>query len=178
MENTYLEKIMDYHNGALFVIAAPASWGVTRLFKIMFEGVDQKDLIMPLVVVGVGLFSFFILYFVDFILGIKASQKQNNKISNDKLWQSFWKFFGVVVLLFCMTIFSFLFIALDLGTIYTSFLYLMIAIMIMVCLYEFQSIGKNMEVLYNKKPKYFAFFEKMANAVESGIIKKIQKLFN
>lgn len=179
MQNsTYLEKILGFHNGALFVIAAPASWGITGLFQVLFDGVDQKDLIMPLVVVGVGLCAFFMLYIVDFRLGYKASLKEGQDITNDKLWESFWKFFGVVILLFCMTIFCFLFIALELEKIYLLFLYLMIALMIMVCLYEFQSIGKNLVRIYDKKPSYFSLFEKLSNAVEKGIIKKIGNLFN
>jgi len=176
--STYLEKILEFDKGALFVIALAPSWGITQLFNLIFEGVEQKELIMPLVVVALGIFAFFILYLADFWLGIKAARKQSIEINNNRLWESFWKFFGVLILMFCMTIFCFLFIALNLTTFYSTFLYLTIAINIMVCLYEFQSIGKNLEILYNKKPKYFTFFENISRTVEDGIIKKIQKLFN
>jgi hypothetical protein len=175
---TYLEKILDFHNGSLFVIALAPSWGISQLFNLIFEGVEQKDLIMPLVVVALGIFAFFILYLVDFILGISASRKKEIEITASKLWESFWKFFGVIILMFSMVIFCFLFIALNLEGFYNTFLYLTIAINIMICLYEFASIGKHLETLYGKKPKYFTFFESISKTVEDGIIKKLQKLFS
>ena len=57
--NTYLEKILDFDKGALFIIALAPSWGITQLFNLIFEGVEQKELIMPLVVVALGIFCFF-----------------------------------------------------------------------------------------------------------------------
>ena len=176
--NTYLEKILEFYNGALFVIAIAPSWGLTQLYNLIFEGVEQKDLIMPLVVAALGIFAFFILYIVDFILGINASRKKEIEITGSRLWESFWKFFGVIILMFCMVIFCFLFISLKLTGFYRTFLYLTIAINIMICLYEFASIGKHLETLYGKKPKYFTFFENISRTVEDGIIKKIQKLFS
>jgi len=55
----YLEKIAEFNNGSLFVIALAPSFGITKLFNIIFEGVDNKELIMPLVVVAFGIFAFF-----------------------------------------------------------------------------------------------------------------------
>ena len=176
--NTYLEKILEFHNGALFVIAIAPSYGISQIFNLIFEGVEKKDLIMPLVVVALGIFAFFVLYLVDFILGINASRKKEIEITGSRLWESFWKFFGVIILMFSMVIFCFLFIALNLEGFYRTFLYLTIAINIMICLYEFASIGRHLETLYGKKPNYFAFFESISKTVEDGIIKKLQKLFS
>ena len=80
--STYLEKILDFHNGSLFLIAIAPSYGISQLFNLIFEGVEQKDLIMPLVVVALGIFAFFVLYLVDFILGINASRKKEIKKVN------------------------------------------------------------------------------------------------
>ena len=176
--NNYLEKILDFHNGALFVIALAPSFGITQLFNLIFEGVEQKELIMPLVVVAFGVFAFFVLYLADFILGISAARKQDIEITSSKLWESFWKCFAVVILMFCMLIFCFLFIALKLDSLYKTFLYLMVVFSIIFCLYEFASIGKNLETIYGKKPKLFTFFETISRTVENGIINKIQKLFS
>jgi hypothetical protein len=178
MNNTYLIKTLDFHNGALFVISLAPSYGVTRLFNLIFEGVEQKELIMPLVVVAFGIFAFFIVYLADLRLGIKAARKEGIDITNIKLWESFWKFFGVIILMFCMTIFCFLFIALNLDTIYKMFLYLTVAFNIMLCLYEFASIGRNLEILYEKKPKYFILLDTISKTVEAGITNKLKKLFN
>ena len=41
---TYLEKILDFHNGALVVIALAPSWGITQLFEIIFDGVKKSSL--------------------------------------------------------------------------------------------------------------------------------------
>ena len=174
----YLEKIAEFNNGSLFVIALAPSFGITKLFNIIFEGVDNKELIMPLVVVAFGTFAFFILYSVDFFLGISASRKQEIEITSSRIWESFWKCFAVVILMFCMLIFCFLFIALNLDSFYKIFLYLMVVFSIIFCLYEFSSIGNNLETIYGKKPKLFTFFEIISRTVENGIINKIQKLFN
>jgi hypothetical protein len=174
----YLEKIAEFNNGSLFVIALAPSFGITKLFNIIFEGVDNKELIMPLVVVAFGIFAFFFLYLVDFFLGISASRKQEIEITSSRIWESFWKCFAVVILMFCMLIFCFLFIALNLDSFYKIFLYLMVVFSIIFCLYEFSSIGNNLETIYGKKPKLFTFFEIISRTVENGIINKIQKLFN
>lgn len=174
----YLEKVIDYHKGALFLLAAPPSWGITEIFKIIFEGSEKKDLIMPLVVVGVGLILFMLLYSIDFVLGVHASRKVNENITLKKIGRSFWKFFSVVIIMFCMTIFSFLFISLSLDTFYMGCLLIMLTIMIVILLYEFQSIGKHLKTIYDNKPKIFVLLEDSANAVEKGLIKKIQNLFN
>jgi hypothetical protein len=175
--NNYLEKILDFHNGALLVMALAPSWGITKLFNIIFKGVENKELIMPLVVVAFGIFAFFILYAVDFILGISASRKNNIPITGDKLCKSFWKFFCVIILMLCLTIFCFLFIALNLNDLYKLFLYLTVAINIMICLYEFGSIGRNLETIYKEKPKYFTLFDNISKTIEKGITNKLQKLF-
>jgi hypothetical protein len=177
MTSSYLEKIAEFHRGALFVISLAPSWGVTKLFNILFKDVEQKNLVMPLVVVAFGIVAFFILYLVDFISGIVASKKNKVEITSSKIFESFWKFFGVVILMLCMTIFCFLFIALNLGAFYKTFLYLTVAINIMICLYEFASIGKNIKQIYGEKPKYFIIFENIAIAIEEGLIKKLKKLF-
>jgi hypothetical protein len=178
LNNNYLEKILDFHNGALVVIALAPSWGITQLFEIIFDGVKKKQLIMPLVVVAFGIFAFFSLYLVDFILGVTASRKQEIEITASKLWESFWKFFGVIILMFSMVIFCFLFIALNLTSFYRTFLYITVAINIMICLYEFASIGRHLKIIYGKKPTYFTFFENVSKTIENGIIKKLQKLFD
>jgi hypothetical protein len=54
----------------------------------------------------------------------------------------------------------------------------MVVFSIIFCLYEFASIGKNLETIYGKKPKLFTFFETISRTVENGIINKIQKLFS
>jgi hypothetical protein len=174
----YLEKVLEFKSGALLVLSAPASWGITELFQILFQGVKQKDLVMPLVVVGVGLFCFSLLHLIDLRLGTKAAKKNGLEITNEKLWESFWKFFSVLILFFCMTMFSFLFIAMGLNKMNYGFLLLMLTIMIVICLYEFHSIGKNLKILYKKKPSHFSLLEKIADAIENGIIKKISNLFN
>jgi hypothetical protein len=178
MNNSYLIKTLDFHSGALLLISLAPSWGITKLFNLIFEGVEQKELIMPLVVVALGIFAFFIVYMVDFTLGISASRKKEIEITSSKFWESFWKFFSVTMLMFCMVIFCFLFIALDLITFYKTFLYLTVVFNIILCLYEFQSIGKNLEIIYGKKPRFFTFFENVSRIVENGIINKIQKLFS
>jgi len=176
--NTHLFKTLDFHGGALFVISIVPSLGIIQLFNLIFEGVEQKELIMPLVIVAFGIFAFFIVYLADLRLGIKVARKEGIDITNNKLWESFWKFFGVIILMFCMTIFCFLFIALNLDTTYKMFLYLTVAFNIMLCLYEFHSIGRNLEILYEKKPKYFILLDNISKTVEAGIINKLKKLFN
>lgn len=169
--------MIDYKGGVLVLWSVPSSLGLTSLMKKLFAHTEYSEMAMPLIIVFTTLFLFSGLYIFDFILGIHASKKLNIPITNERRWESFFKFTSVVMLMFTMTIFDFLFLVMDLGFVYDTFLYLMVGVMVMICLYEFHSIGRNLEIIYGKKPKLFCLFDRMSIAIENGIIKKIGKLF-
>lgn len=175
----FLKKAISYDNGALALISVSAGAGFSEIFKVIFHGVDQRDLYLPLFF-SCSTFVLYVIMFVgDFLTGMVASRYESVKNGSDdyilssKLWRSFWKFFGVISILFIITSFCLMLVIFDNDTFYNVFLIAIPSVMLMVILFEFHSIGENLKRRFGKKPSYFEFFDNLSKAVEKGVINKI-----
>ena len=178
---TYISKVFNYENGALVLLATPPTITFTEILQLVTNDIDKQDLLMPLILSGVGFLVFYLVFMADFFSGIAAAKRKSETkpfIQSKKLWASFWKFLGVMIILFMLTTFCLMFALLELGIFYSAFLYLIPLVCLAVTLYEFHSIGENIESMYGKKPKYFLLFERISEAADKAIIQKISKLFS
>lgn len=179
----FAKKVFTYENGALLLMAAAPSDIFTRIFTIIFDGVPLKMIWMPFVVSAVSLFSYFVVFLIDFITGIRAAIKESTKNgekfypSSGKLWSSFWKLFVINVLICFMIPFALVFGAMGWDNVHTIFLFVMILISIAASLFDLISIGENYKRSYGKKPKVFELIERVSNAFNEGIIQKAKNLF-
>lgn len=178
----FAKKIFTYENGALFFIAAIPSDILIKVFNIIFEGVPLKTIWMPFVVSAVSLASYFVVFFIDFITGMRASIKESRSAgepfhpSSGKLWSSFWKLFVINVLICFMIPFALVFGAMGWDSVHTIFLFTMILLSIAASLADMISIGENYKRSYGKKPRIFELIEKVSAAFNEGIIKKVGNL--
>lgn len=180
----FLKKVFSYDSGALVLIGASTGSALSEIFKIIFHGVEQRDLIMPIFIAAFTFVIYVLLFLGDFFSGLRASRHEarmeNRKdyIESTKLWRSFWKFFGVMNILFILTGFCLMTSIMDIEWIYSIFMLSIPSIMLMVILFEFHSIGENYKRRYGYKPNYYQFFDDMTAAIETGIIKKIGAFFS
>ncbi|AVR43789.1 hypothetical protein C7S20_00045 [Christiangramia fulva] len=180
----FFKKIITYESGSLVVIGASTGSLVSQLFKILFQGIEQRDMIMPLFLAVFTFIIYVVMFMVDFITGLRAARHEARKnqkkdyIESSKLWRSFWKFFGVVNILFILTGFCLMIAILDREWIYNIFLMSIPSVMLMVILFEFHSIGENYKRRYGYKPSYYQFFDKLTQTVENGIMKRIGNWFS
>jgi hypothetical protein len=176
----FLKKTFTFHNGALTVPALTLGPVIPELIDKIFANINHKDLAIPVLCAGVGLVLYFIIYTTDFITGLIASKYEANGapnyIKSDKLWSSFWKMFGVLLVLIFLIVFCLLFAVINNDFFYSAFLYGIVALMIMVSLFDLHSIGENHKRRWGKKPAMFDFLDRVTKAIDEKIMSKIRAL--
>lgn len=180
----FFKKAISYDSGSLLLISAATGSAFSEILKILFHGIEQRDIVLPLFYSS-GTFAIYILLFLgDFFTGLRASrhearinQEVEGYVQSSKLWRSFWKFYGVASILFVLTGFTLMTATLSNQIFYNIFLISIPSIMLMVILFEFHSIGENIKRRFGYKPSYFEFFDNLSKAVETGIIKKVSNWF-
>ena len=149
----------------------------------------MRDILLTIFIEGIFLFLFSTFSFIDLITGIQASffyisQKKyplpsNRVIRSSKLWRTFWKSFGVVMLTLMLTFLSIISILMKSSYTNWAFTWALITFWIMTCSFEFYSIGENLAKRNNgEKPKIFGFFDKILDAIQRKAIKSIDSSFN
>ena len=176
----FIKKTFTFHNGALLVPAVTAGPILPELVEKILGGTTHKDLAMPILCAGVGLVCYFLIYTSDFITGLIAAKHEAKGapgyIKSDKLWSSFWKLFGVLLVLFFLVMFCLLFAVVDNSFLYNIFLYGIVAVMVMVSLFDLHSIGENHKRRYGKKPALFEFLDRVTKAIDEKIMQKITSI--
>lgn len=180
-----VKKSFTYEGGALAIVATPLAAFIKKIFTLIFENVTEKDIVMPIVLFGVCLIAFTLVTIYDFFTGLSASKKEHidekghskGYIKSDKLWSSIWKTQGVIMIATLITLFSYVFRAIEMDTLAGFFVAGIPIFFIVVILFEIRSIGENHLRRYGKKPDHFQFLDDVAHAVKTGIIDKIGRLF-
>lgn len=175
----FFTKLYSYVSFGLLSVSIVVATGINDFFELIFKDVPEKEIIMPLTIAGITFLGFMITFTIDFLTGIVASKTesaQKSFIKSSRLWSSVWKLLGVCAILLFLLLFHYIFIIINIGFVSAVFEVVIPGFMIIVILYEIHSIGENIERRYGKKPKYFNFFEKLANVFEKAVLNKIQKL--
>ena len=176
----FIKRCFTYHNGALVVPAMAVGPIFPELVDKIMANTTHKDLAIPILSAGAGLFVYLWIFGADFVTGLKAAKFEANGapgyIKSDKLWSSFWKLFGVLLVLMFLIVFCLLFAFIDNDFFYSTFLYGIVCLMVMVCLFDLHSIGENHKRRYGKKPALFDFLDRVTKAIDERIMQKITNL--
>ncbi|SOC79813.1 Bacteriophage holin family protein [Salinimicrobium sediminis] len=176
----FIKKTFTFHNGALIVPAVTVSPVFPELIDKIMANTTHKDLAIPVLSAGVGLLCYLVIFGTDFITGLRASKFEAKGapgyIKSDKLWSSFWKLFGVLLVLMFLIMFCLLFAFIDNDFFYSAFLYGIVGLMIMVCLFDLHSIGENHKRRYGTKPPHYEFLDRVIKKIDEKIMQKITSL--
>ena len=189
---TFLLKAVVYKNEALVVLSGGTSVGLTYYIDKLLIDTEIKYIILPAVVSIVGFAFFFLFILLDFGTGVYASsvvnsRKENpekNFIKSYKLWRTIWKVAGVILicaLLGVLTVFTEI---IDSQYFYYFFLWSQTMVWVLACLFEFHSVGENIEKFSGSKPEIFSYLDRVLEAlqlrflesVNTVIRKKVNKL--
>lgn len=173
----YFDKIIDYASAPILASCLIYATGVLEFIKMIFEGITQKDMFMPLIISSICFIIFIMVYIIDTISGIAASKKESKDgkyIKSGLLWSSIWKVVGISVINIFLLSFTYMFLLLDYNALHYVFLGLVPMFMLLATSYEIHSIGENIERMYGKKPHYFNFIEKLAEVLEKNIFNKLR----
>lgn len=177
----YIYKLVDV-NTSHFIIGLPFAITFPEALKLVFEGVEHRDLYIMLISFSIMFFSFSFVFFIDFLTGITAAKKlarlnqEKDYIKSDRLWRSIWKLVALFSIILPMALFGFLFYILEMKALYYSLNLVLILFVLLAVFSEIHSIGENLKKIYGYKPKFFDFFDMIAKAVENLFVKKIDKI--
>ena len=184
----YLNKLLYVKQGTFklmgLISAAPTSYGLYKYITVVFAGADLKKIYITLLVEAVMFLIFAAFSTIDMFIGIQASLHENavlaeplpanQVIKSNKLWSTFWKFFGITVLTILISFVAIISIALEAGIITWVMIWALIGFWFMACAYEFYSVGENIARRNNGvKPRVFQFFDKVLDALQQKAIDKI-----
>lgn len=166
------------------VSASKSTYVLNSYLDILFEGVNLKDVFLLLTVEAGYIFFFISFTMVDMFTGIQNALYFNSRskeplpvgrvIESNKLWRTFWKSFGIMILTFMLTFMTLFAILSHHDTLYWIFLWSLICFWTMACGFEFYSIGENL-AKRNNNEKYpiFGFIDNVLEAIQRRVIKKI-----
>ncbi len=177
---SFARKLFSAENASYLVLAAPGSLSLRGLLDLLLEDTPIKALLLPIVVAAVSLSLYYIVFALDFISGVKASQHEavdkNNFFSSSKGWSSMWKIATVSVLVTWSSFFSMLSAIGGLKVLSGFFLLSTGTIAIMASLLDIYSIGENQKRLTGKKARIFEWLENIRTAINEGVIRRIGRL--
>ena len=178
---SFSRKLFSGENVSYLLLAAPGSMSLQGLLNLLIEDTPIKSLLLPLVVSAVSLSLYFVVFWLDFLSGVKASRHEavdkENYFSSAKGWSSMWKIATVTILVTWSSFFSMLAAIGNLPYLPGFFMLASGTIAIMATLLDIYSIGENQQRLTGKKARIFEWLENIRKAINEGVIRKLGSLF-
>lgn len=164
---TSIIPALTYKKGALVIWAVPFSVFLDVIYTGSFLGINLTFTIL-----------FIVLIFWDFVTGLVASKFAGEKIESTKIAFTFYKV--LMYLLFFWLVFEINKSIIESDSFFSiqgqhSINFIRNFIFSILVLREYISIGENIEKRFGKKPYIFTLVEKLADIIESKLIKKIEE---
>ena len=181
----FIIKIFTFKNGSGFILSSFLSFFITistsELFTAVLKNTEVKNLVLPIFVEVGGFTLYFLFNIADFGAGLwfaisnAQKTKTNGFFEKDKLYKTLWKMLGVLLLTILIMFIAILSEIIGASYAYKFFIFALTLVLTLACLYEFRSIGKNIEKRTGSKPEIFGFMDKVLNAIQRRTLKEIDK---
>lgn len=189
-----VSKVLTYKNGALLLVNGGFSTVITLTFYFneLLLGTSVKKLVLPIMIYLIGFVIYHMLSLVDLITGLMNAKYQNsiavnpdkNYIKPYRLWFTVWKNLGVSILNLLLMFLCFLaeiiqsshpdddFVSTIGSGLYMTLIWIFVTSWGMASLFDFISIGQNIERRTGIKYRIFILAEKITNIAQKRIILK------
>lgn len=178
---SFIRRAFGFQDGALFVLAFPGAAGLPGLLELLLEETSLKALVLPLLVAGVGLSLYFVVFVLDFISGVRASRFEASGkpdyFKSKKGWNSIWKISVVAVLVIWSNLFSMVASLAGLPYFPNFFMFISAAVAIMATLLDIHSIGENQMRLSGRKSRFFVWLEQVTMVIREGFTARLKRFF-
>ena len=182
----FILNIFTFKKGAGFLLSLflsiPLTISTTEIFGAVLKNTDVKNLIVPIFVEVAGFTLYFLFNLTDFGAGmwyaIAHARKHNLKdyFEEEKIYKTFWKMLGVLLLTIMISLIAI--VSEIIGASYANkfFIFATVVIFTLACLWEFRSIGKNIEKRTGSKPEIFEFMDKVLDKLQKRTLKEIDNV--
>ena len=180
-----LVNIFTFKNGSGLILSVllsvPLSFTTNKMFEAVLKNTEMKNLVVPIFVEIAGFTLYFLFNLADFGAGIwfaiSHAKRHNLKdfFENEKLYKTLWKMLGVLLLTILIMFIAILSEIIGVSYAYEFFIFALTLVLTLACLYEFRSIGKNIEKRTGSKPEIFGFMDKVLDSIQKRTLKEIDK---
>ena len=180
---SFFWKIITFKNGSSLILSSIISsvfmLTANPIFDTLLKNTEFKNLVVPIVVQISGFTVFFLFVILDFLTGISfaiydARKKgKKNYFETKRLYRTIWKMLGVLLLTTLVALLVLFTEIIKSSYAYNFTIWALVVIWVLASLFEFHSVGKNIEKRTGSKPEIFVFMDKILDAIQRRALRKI-----
>ena len=182
---SFFWKIITFKKGSSLILSSILS-SIFMLISYLFfdtllKNTEFKNLVVPIVVQISGFTVFFLFVILDFVTGIsfaiyEARKKgKKNYFETERLYRTIWKMLGVLLLTTLVALLVLFTEIIKSSYAYNFTIWALVVIWVLASLFEFHSVGKNIEKRTGSKPEIFGFMDKVLDRIQRRTLKEIDK---
>lgn len=174
----YLASCASYKKGSLFIaslaVSVPSSLGFNRFKSVLVSKFNTDDFVLNLMV-ALALFSLIItVVFFDNLTGVMKAKKLGEPLEPSKGLIGIFKLILYTMFIFIIMVFQAIAVVYGWNKLDSLLIVTLFTMSSLVILWEFKSIGDNVEVIFNKRFDMFNFIDRVTDLIEELIIDKIR----
>ena len=185
---SFFWKIITFKKGSALIFSSIFSsifmLTANPIFDTLLKNTEFKNLVVPIVVQISGFTVFFLFVILDFVTGIsfaiyEARKKgKKNYFETERLYRTIWKMLGVLLLTTLVALLVLFTEIIKSSYAYNFTIWALVVIWVLASLFEFHSVGKNIEKRTGNKPEIFGFFDKILEIIQRKAIAKVEQAFD
>ena len=179
----FIWKIITFKKGSALIFSSIFSsiFLITAnpIFDTLLTNTEFKNIVVPIIVQVSGFTVFFLFVILDFVTGISVAihdarkQGKKNYFETERLYRTIWKMLGVLLLTTLVALLVLFTEIINSSYAYNFTIWALVVIWVLASLFEFHSVGKNIEKRTGSKPEIFGFMDKILDAIQRRALKKI-----
>ena len=179
----FIWKIITFKNGSALIFSSIFSsiFLITAnpIFDTLLTNTEFKNIVVPIIVQVSGFTVFFLFVILDFVTGISVAihdarkQGKKNYFETERLYRTIWKMLGVLLLTTLVALLVLFTEIINSSYAYNFTIWALVVIWVLASLFEFHSVGKNIEKRTGSKPEIFGFMDKILDAIQRRALRKI-----
>lgn len=185
---SFFWKIITFKKGSALIFSSIFSsifmLTANPIFDALLKNTEFKNLVVPIVVQISGFTVFFLFVILDFVTGIsfaiyEARKKgKKNYFETERLYRTIWKMLGVLLLTTLVALLVLFTEIIKSSYAYNFTIWALVVVWVLASLFEFHSIGENIEKRTGNKPEIFGFYDKVLEVVQRKAIAKVEQAFD
>ena len=185
---SFFWKIITFKKGSSLILSSIISsvFMITAnpIFDTLLKNTEFKNIVVPIVVQISGFTVFFLFVILDFVTGIsfaiyEARKKgKKNYFETERLYRTIWKMLGVLLLTTLVALLVLFTEIIKSSYAYNFTIWALVVVWVLASLFEFHSIGENIEKRTGNKPEIFGFYDKVLEVVQRKAIAKVEQAFD
>ena len=180
---SFFWKIITFKKGSSLILSSIISsvfmLTANPIFDTLLKNTEFKNLVVPIVVQISGFTVFFLFVILDFVTGIsfaiyEARKKgKKNYFETERLYRTIWKMLGVLLLTTLVALLVLFTEIIKSSYAYNFTIWALVVVWVLASLFEFHSVGKNIQLRTGSKPEIFGFMDKILDAIQRRALRKI-----